>query len=103
MKPHLLLTAGVLFIMSCSSGSYVDDMEETPYYPLLVGNTWTYTGGQDKDKVTIVNRVAAHERVGGVMCAKIESAQGSVIGTEYISVTKDGIYRVKLNDYEAAK
>lgn len=78
-----------------------DKVGVSPYYPLKVGNTWNYTatGG-----ATLVNKVAAHEKVGDVMCAKIETMQNNnVIAHEHIGVTADGIYRYSLNGNKVDK
>ena len=65
------------------------------YYPLQVGNTWTYRG---PGNITLVNKIVAHEMIAGVMCAKVEaSLNGMAVGHEHIGVTKDGICRVTIN------
>jgi hypothetical protein len=65
------------------------------YYPLEVGTTWIYKA---KDKSYTV-KVAKHEKVGDVMCARIEVSVGDkVTNTEHISVEKDGVYRHSIGE-----
>jgi hypothetical protein len=65
-------------------------VQSADYYPLEVGTTWTYqVGGQ-----TMTSTVAKHEKVGDVLCARVEaSLAGMVVATEHVSVDKDGVYR----------
>jgi hypothetical protein len=98
-----LATLSVLIVMAASFAPVhgQDKIEETPYYPLKVGNTWTYTG---PNKITLVNKVVAHEKIGTVMCAKIETyVDGKSVAFEHIATTKDGIYRYSLNGMQADK
>jgi hypothetical protein len=78
-----------------------DKVGESEYYPLKVGNAWTYNGpGNTK----LVNKVVAHEKVGGVMCAKVETqVDGKAVAFEHIGITADGIYRYSLNGMAAEK
>jgi hypothetical protein len=72
-----------------------DKMEESPYYPTKVGTTWTYKGPNGE----VVNKIVKHEKVGDVLCARVEtSVGGKTVANEHIRVTKEGIYRYKLND-----
>jgi hypothetical protein len=66
------------------------EVKSSEYYPLKVGTTWTYkANGQ-----AITVKVAKHEKVGDVMCARLEtSTGGKVVATEHIAVQKDGVYR----------
>src|SRR6478672_2213631 len=74
---------------------------DSAYYPLKVGSSWTYKGPAN---TTLVNKVAKHEKVGDVMCARIEtSVGGNTVAYEHISVAKDGIYRHTLNGMQADK
>jgi hypothetical protein len=105
MKRLVTLAAAIVLVASFPSARAADDdkVGESPYYPLKVGNTWTYNGPKNS---TIVNKVVAHEKVGGVMCAKIETylnGQATAFASEHISITKDGIYRNSLNGKEADK
>ncbi len=69
------------------------------YYPLQVGNTWTYALGDNK----FVMKVVAFEQVGGLRCAKVEMQDGAgkALSYEHIAVQKDGIYRVSFEGHQA--
>ena len=72
-----------------------DAVKDSPYYPLQVGNTWTYQtmGG------TIIMKVAAHEKTNGEPTAKIETiVNDKVVASEHVAVKEDGIYRYSIND-----
>ena len=68
--------------------------KESSYYPLKVGNKWTYrfTSGSS-GKVDV--RVTKLEKVGDVMCALLEAKAGSdaTPTTEHVAVQADGVYR----------
>jgi len=103
MKRLTLFALVAVLSASCSAGGGgggdAKPLVETPYYPLKIGNTWTYSVAGEQAKV--VNKVVAHERKGDMMCAKIEStSDGKVIGSEHIGVTEQGIYRCALNGSE---
>jgi hypothetical protein len=68
----------------------------TPYYPLKVGNTWTYKVGDTKVTVT----VAKFEEVEKQSCARIESssAEGKPTLVEFVAVKADGVYRYAVAD-----
>jgi hypothetical protein len=52
----------------------------------------------------LVHRVTKHEKIGGVLCARIETqVEGKVTHTEHIGVTKDGIYRYAYDDSKLDK
>jgi hypothetical protein len=97
MKRVATLTALVILAASLNSvrADDKDKIGESPYYPLKIGNAWTYNGpGNTK----LVNKVVAHEKVGDMMCAKIETQVGGVAQAfEHIGITADGIYRYTLN------
>lgn len=70
-----------------------DDLPETEYYPLKIGNTWTYRVGKE-DGYTGETKVVRHEKGKEALVAVLESTKdGVVIKTEKISVTKTGISR----------
>lgn len=104
MKWRLFLSAVVVVTVAACSNP--EKIEESAYYPVGVGSTWTYSVPQSDAKQTkqiFVTHVAAHEKISGVMCARIESMSGGqIVGTDHISVTKNAIYRYTLNDDEAS-
>jgi hypothetical protein len=74
-----------------------EKMTETPYFPLQVGNTWTYRVGDNK----IIYRVSKHEKVGDLLCARVEMLMGdSVKSYEHIAVKDDGVYRCSFEGKE---
>ncbi len=94
LRPLLLAS---LFFVAAFTVAAEDKMAQTPYYPLAVGNTWHY---KLRDGSKFVMKVAAHEKVGSVMCAKVELVTNNVAGdvkktppAEDLSVTADGVYR----------
>lgn len=67
---------------------------KSPYFPTPEGTAWQYRLGEKK--LTI--RVAAHEKVGAQLCAKLETVlNGSVIAVQQVAETTAGIVRVSHN------
>jgi hypothetical protein len=67
-----------------------EDSIRTSYYPLTVGNAWTYKSAGASITVAVVGT----EKVGDVQTYKLETrAGGKVSATENIAVQKDGVYR----------
>jgi hypothetical protein len=95
MKPLRRLLLCCAAVLAAPSASRCQErMAETPYLPLQKGNTWTYKIG---DK-SFVLRVADHEKVGGVLCARVEMlTDGKVQLFEHLGVTADGIYRYSIS------
>jgi hypothetical protein len=94
-----LRCAVLLGLMLSVSGALAADQDKkadptaaitsSDWYPLAVGNEWNYTGAM---KFTM--RVAKHEKVGDVMCARLEMiVDNQVKSFEHLGVTSDGIYR----------
>jgi hypothetical protein len=102
MKRFAALTALVILAAPLSSVRADDKVVgESPYYPLKIGNTWTYNGpGNTK----LINKVVAHEKVGDMMCARVETQiNGETKAFEHIGITADGIYRYSLNGVKVDK
>jgi hypothetical protein len=79
-----------------SSGEFVE--EESPYYPLRVGDTWTYSMAGTQ----MVSKVVKYENFEGQRCARVEATiGGNVAASELIAVRKGGIYRVAFQDKKA--
>src|SRR5262245_54891312 len=71
-----------------------------PYYPLKVGNEWTYkvTGGPIKMKVTGTEKTAAGNGY------KIEVTAGNkVSASETVGITPEGVFRYNVNGVAAEK
>jgi hypothetical protein len=63
------------------------------------GNTWTYKVGDKKFKL----RIAKHEKVGDVNCARVEMLEEDAVkSSELIGVTDKGVCRFKFEDKDAA-
>jgi hypothetical protein len=74
-------------------------LEGVEYFPLKVGTTWEYlVNGKH-----IVVKVGAHEKVGEVFCARLDTFMDGVVVTEHLAVkrgpgdTREGLYRVFAN------
>lgn len=64
------------------------------YYPLEVGNTWTFKVSGQEDRFTI--KVAAIEKVGDYECYRLEATlRDKLVGTEHLLSAKNGIFRVR--------
>jgi hypothetical protein len=67
---------------------------DAEYYPLQLGTTWVYRGGDAPRKI----RVARHRLVAGTPCALVETLRGQeVVGTEDVYATAEGIYALTSN------
>jgi hypothetical protein len=69
-------------------------------FPLTVGSTWHYIMGDKK----VTSKVVAEEKIGGLMCAKIESSlDGNPFVTEHVAMTADGLVRTAYNGQQPDK
>ena len=95
VKRQLVTAAAIVLLLGGAATLRAQDkFQESPYYPVKVGDTWTYKiAGQDQ-KIQI--KISKHEKVGDVTCAVLEvSVGGNVVATEYVSPQADGVYRLK--------
>jgi hypothetical protein len=86
-----VLSALALAACLCAAGLAQEGGKDKSYYPLKVGNQWTYKlpAGQE-----IVVKVAKEEKVDDAMCVKLESlVNGMVVASEHLAAKADGIYR----------
>jgi hypothetical protein len=91
----VLVLPATFLLLAASSSLRSQDKDktppQTPYYPLQVGNTWEYRTGE-KDKYVV--KVTKNDKFEDVPCAYVDTlVDGKVIGTEYLNVTADGVYR----------
>src|SRR5262245_20280543 len=86
--------SALLLVLTAVGVGGEDAVQDSPYYPLAVGNKWTYKVVNVPDR-TVTMKVVRLEKVGKVMCAKIESTSpdGKVVTSEYLAATEDGVYR----------
>jgi hypothetical protein len=83
----------LMLLIAAAELAAQDKLKETSYYPLNVGTTWYYRAGDSKFTI----RVARHEKVGDTLCALLETRRdGKVVGSEHLTVTNDGVYRLDL-------
>jgi len=92
------LLAPVLVVTFAAAARADDGPDETPYYPLKVGTTWTYRDADAPGAARVVVKVVKYEKVGDVLCARVEThSGGKATGFEHVAVTKDGVYRHSIN------
>jgi hypothetical protein len=76
-------------------------LKQTPYYPLQVGNTWSYRIGDNRYTL----KVAKFEKIGDINCARVEMLLGEenkVASVEHIGVTAEGVVRAAFDEKVAA-
>lgn len=89
--PRLALCAFLLACFTCSTLVAQNPIVENPYYPFKVNTTWTYKSSDGKQ---VVIKVTKHEKVGNILCARVEGSQdGKILGAEDVAVTSEGICR----------
>ena len=95
VKRVLILSAACLLLAAPASTQPPTLPTEGDYFPLQKDTTWTYRAGRNE----VLVRVAGEEKIGNETCSKLEtSIGGMVVSTEYVTVRKDGVYRVKVGD-----
>ena len=76
------------------------------YYPLKVGNKWTYQIESDavaKGSSKLMNQIAKIEKIDGVSLSRLETtAKGKVVASEHLSITDKGIFRNRYNGTEVS-
>jgi hypothetical protein len=99
MNTLRLFCLATILIAAESKATAQEKMRESPWYPLEVGNTWTYRFGEGKlGDVRYTLKVTRHEKIGDVLCARVEStSDGKLNDVEHDSVAEDGIYRQAFN------
>jgi hypothetical protein len=109
MKPVSVLM-GVAVLLTCAPQVAVvvagdkEALEKVEYFPLKVGTTWEYLASGKK----IVTKVAAHEKLGDQLCARLETTMDGVTLAEYLTVITNekrlgsgaGLYRLVANNQE---
>jgi hypothetical protein len=79
----VLLASALVLLLAGGLPGGEDKVGSTPYYPLEVGNAWHYKVGENK----FILRVAKHEKIGKVMCARLElESDKKVRWTEHLAV-----------------
>ena len=86
-----VLAAGLLLAPAKGGDKGLD----SPYFPLKKGSSWEYLADGKKITVTVTD----HEKVGDLMCAKVETDLGGGNKMlEHLAVKEDGVYRVRANN-----
>jgi hypothetical protein len=89
-----LLCASLVLLLSSPVVRAADE-KGTPYYPLQVGDAWTYKTSTGKFTL----KVAKFEKVGNDMCARVEMTGDNTPPTwEHVAVRSDGVYRYSFGD-----
>jgi hypothetical protein len=96
ITPGAFLLALALAVPAAAADDKPADMPTTPYYPLQVGNTWTYKvdyKADDDTRVTIT--VVKNEEFDKQPCARLETSGGrdKPRESEDVAVKADGVYR----------
>jgi hypothetical protein len=100
---RLLLFAGVLVLLAGHglSGLPAGDKVEPDYYPLKVGTTWHYALEVMGKEVKVKNRIEKAEVIDGKpLSLQYTIVNEQVTATEYLSSTKEGVFRHKVNGVE---
>ena len=111
MNRHLrhFFTLGVCLALAASVADAQDvkkkDKGEKPattagnYYPLDVGNRWTFRVEAGGNAATAISTITKIEKVDGKALSKLEATlNGKVVATEHLVATPEGIYRNRNND-----
>jgi len=96
-----LAYASLTLLLVSPAGRAQDKPRETPWFPLQIGNTWTY---KDSAGQRIVLKVKSYEKVDNIPTARIEMSQADkVLSSENIGVTESGVYRYRFNEQKPDK
>jgi hypothetical protein len=97
-----LLTSLLVCALVVGSARAEDKLVGSPYCPLEVGTTWTYSVVDTPDAPKLILKVTSHEKVGDLLCARLEtSVNGNMVAYEHITMTKEGVCRVGLGTLKA--
>lgn len=99
---RLLCGAGVLFLLAAAvTGAQEAKKVSRDFYPMQVGNTWTYKIEVGGNTETAVASIAKVENVNGSPLARLDvSVKGKVVTSEHLVQNAMGIFRHKNKDME---
>ncbi|HYV39689.1 MAG TPA: hypothetical protein VE988_28630 [Gemmataceae bacterium] len=89
----ICLPIGAMFTAASQGEKKASADLECPYYPLKKGTTWEYKSG---GKVIEV-KVADHETLDGLNCARVETTIPGGKLTEHLTVKQEGVFRMRSN------
>jgi hypothetical protein len=85
----IVSVAAVLFALLGCGGTDLIAPDDSPYFPLAVGNTWEYDG-QGEDLTWTINGYAEHDC--GTSLWSVSALSGDKEYTFYRRVDRDGLY-----------
>src|SRR5689334_6147040 len=97
MRASLLLIAAVM-TAGWTGTTLAAEANDADYYPLKVGNEWTYHLESDGKQSTLVTRVAKQDEIDGVVLYRVDAeSNGEVVATEHLRTTDEGVFRYRYN------
>jgi len=94
----------LVFGLMLSFQAPVKAQESRSYYPLKVGNKWTYQIESDtiaKGTAKLTNQIAKIEKIDEVPLSRLETtAKGKIVASEHLSINDKGIFRNRYNGIE---
>ncbi len=110
MNRRILLGIGAMFFFLASVMNGLNaqqdkqegkDKKEPSYYPLQVGNQWTFKVSVGDNAATALSRIAKVENIDGVEMARLEAVvNGNIVATEHLRETEQGVFRYRNNGAE---
>lgn len=100
---RLLPTFCVLFLMAASFSGAQEKKPEpvVDYYPLQVGNQWSFKVTVGDNTATATSKIAKIETIDGVELARLDAiVNGNVVATEHLRQDGKGIFRYRNNGAE---
>jgi len=95
---------GILFLVA-SAGSNAGDGQKDKktngppdYYPLQVGNQWSYKVTNNNKVFNQVNRISKTETINNQMLVRLDSP--NVVATEHLFQNDKGIYRARVSNFD---
>ena len=81
-----------------------DNQKLPDYYPLKPGTKWTYLVDAGGGKtVAVTNQIAKNETIDGKSMARSETiVNGSVVASEHLTSTAEGVFRCRYNGVEVS-
>ncbi len=101
---RLLPVFGVILALATAFADGQEKKQNTPgtsYYPLQVGNQWSFRVTVGENSANAISKIAKMETIDGLDLAKLEAiVNGNVVATEHLRETEKGIFRHRNNGAE---